>query len=502
MRDSKGIPVLAARLCTLSLAIVLAGCSAIAVDRGLPGQSARVEVPRQWAGAGDGALALSPAEVDARLVQWWTLLGDGELTSLIEQALEANPGLRAAHMAVVQARAQFEQTRAGTLPGVDASGSAQRSRQGNDGSSNYFSAGLDASWEIDLFGKLRSGVAASEADFQASRASLEGSRVSLAAEVALAYVELRSAQQRLVIAQDNLGSQQETLQITEWRMQAGLTTSLVVEQSRTQVQQTAAQLPQLASSIAQSRHALAVLTGRTPAALDEQLSRTQALPSAPAQLTMRFPADTLNQRPDVWQAGEQVRAALARVDEAQASRYPSLKLSGSLGLGAATVGALTGGSAVAASILGGLSVPVFDGGALRAQVEARAAALEQSRSNYQSTVLAALQEVEDALAAIKGDGERLLGLEAAAQSAANANLLAQHQYTSGLVDFQTVLETQRTLLSAQDSVVSTRASLLGGHISLYKALGGGWSPQDDEGPPGQAGRRTTTDSQISQAGAQ
>ncbi|MBF5006456.1 efflux transporter outer membrane subunit [Diaphorobacter caeni] len=473
----------------LGLALLIAGCSTLSVDRSLPGESAQIAVPQNWTGAG----ASQTTGADEALIRWWDQLGDAQLTALIEQALAANPGLRGAQQAVVQARAQAEQTRAGLLPSAGASASAQRSRQGNNGSSNYLSTGLDASWEIDLFGKLQAGVAASEADLAATRAALEGARVSLSAEVALAYVDLRGAQQRLVIAENNLKSQRETLQITEWRRQAGLTTSLVVEQSRTQVQQTAAQLPALESSIAQSRHGLAVLTGQTPEALDRQLAAVHNMPQVPQQLTLRFPADTLRQRPDVWQAGEQVRAALSRVDQAQASRYPSLKLSGSLGLGAATLGALSGGSAVAASILGGLSVPVFDGGALRAQVEAQIAALEQSRSGYQTTVLTALKEVEDALSTIGGDGARLAELRIAAEAAENASLLALQQYGSGLVDFQTVLETQRSLLSAQDSVVSTEASLLQDHVRLYKALGGGWSPE-------LANADTPPDSQISQAG--
>ncbi|QIL69495.1 efflux transporter outer membrane subunit [Diaphorobacter sp. HDW4B] len=491
------------RLGVLGLALLIAGCSSFGVDRSLPGESAQVSVPQNWSGTAAsqnaGAGAGAGADADAQLVSWWQQFGDAQMTALIEQALAANPGLRGAQQAVAQARAQADQTRAGLLPNVNGSGSAQRSRQGNNGSSNYVSTGLDASWEIDLFGKLQSGVTASEADLAATRAALEGARVSLSAEVALAYVDLRSGQQRLLIAENNLKSQQETLQITEWRRQAGLTTSLVVEQSRTQVQQTAAQIPQLTSSIAQSRHSLAVLTGKTPEALDQQLAETQKLPQAPQQLSLRFPADTLRQRPDVWQAGEQVKAALARVDQAQAARYPSLKLSGSLGLGAATIGALSGGSAVAASILGGLSVPVFDGGALRAQVEAQIAALEQSRSSYQTTVLTALQEVEDALATVRGDRAKLAELRIAAESAGNANLLAQQQYTSGLVDFQTVLETQRSLLSAQDSVVSTEASLLQDHVRLYKALGGGWSP---ESHPVSGNADNHNASKISQAGKQ
>lgn len=460
----------------------LAGCGTVAVDRPPPEAVAQVAVPVRWSQRDAGTLADSAAS-DDQLAQWWQLLGDAQLTALIEQALAANPGLRAAQQAVLQARALADQSRAGLLPSADASASAQRARQGNGGGRNTFSTGLDARWELDLFGRLRAGVAASEADLAASEAALQGARVSLAAEVALAYIDLRNQQQRLLIAQSNLESQRATLQITQWRRQAGLTTSLVEEQSRTQVQQTAAQIPQLTAGMAQSRHALAVLTGQAPTALDSALATTRLLPEPAAALVLRFPADTLRQRPDVRQAQQQVKAALARVDQAQAARYPTLSLSGSLGLGAATLGALSSGAAVAASVLGGLSVPVFDGGALRAQVRGQTAALEQARASYQSTVLTALQEVEDALAALQGERQRLAELEQAAGAAANADLLAQQQYASGLADFQTVLETQRSLLSAQDGVASTRASLVQDHVRLYKALGGGWQPQADADAP-------------------
>jgi NodT family efflux transporter outer membrane factor (OMF) lipoprotein len=460
----------------LSTAGLLAGCASLSVDRSLPGDSARVELPAQWSGG--TAAAASTIQDEGALAQWWTRLGDDQLDALITQALRANPSLQSARQAVLQSRAQRDVQQAGLLPTADASASARRARQGNSGSANTLGLGLDASWELDLSGRLRAGLRASEADLAASEAALQGSHVSLAAEVALAYVDLRNQQQRLLIAESNLASQRQTLQITEWRLQAGLTTSLVAEQARTVVAQTAAQVPALQSAMAQARHALAVLTGRPPAALDAELAALRPLPSPPADLALRFPADTLNQRPDVRAAAQGVRAALARVDQADAARYPSLRLSGSLGLSAATLGALGGGSAVAASLLGSLSVPVFDGGAARAQVRSQLAALEQSRLSYQSTVLTALQEVEDALAALSGDRLRLQQLEQAAESAAIADLLAQQRYASGLVDFQTVLETQRSLLSAQDSVAGTRASLLSDHVRLYKALGGGWSPED------------------------
>jgi outer membrane protein TolC len=182
----------------------------------------------------------------------------------------------------------------------------------------------------------------------------------------------------------------------------------------------------------------------------------------------------LRQRPDVRRAEQQVSAALARVSQADAARYPSFRLGGSLGLSALTLGGLGSGAAVFNSLLGSVSVPLFDGGAARAQVRVQEAGLEQARVNYESVVLAALKEVEDALVALRNDRAQLERLRNAAEAAANAALLAQQRYASGLIDFQVVLETQRTLLNTQDSVANTVAKVSADHVRLYKALGGGW----------------------------
>lgn len=461
----------AVALAAALVALALAGCAtAQRPDAALPAMA----VPATWS---PEHLVYTPDADPQLLATWWQRLGDAQLSALVEQALQANPSLASTQAALRQARAQRDATAAGLAPSLDGSGAAQRSRSGNS-TGNSFSTGLDASWEIDVFGRLASGVAASDADVRTAQATLEGARVSLAAEVALSYIELRNLQQRLAIARSNLASQQETLQITDWRMQAGLTTSLATEQARAQAAQTAAQVPALEASLAQTRHALAVLTGRNPAALDAQLAAVVRVPQAPDALALQIPAETLRQRPDVIAAEARIAAALARVSQADAARYPSFRLGGSLGLRALTIGALTQGSSVVSSLLGSISVPLLDGGAARAQVRVQEASLEQARLNYAGTVLTALQEVEDALAALQGDGARIEQLRVAAEAAANAALLAQQRYNSGLVDFQTVLETQRTQLSAQDSLASAQATLTSDHVRLYKALGGGWTSTD------------------------
>ena len=452
---------------TLGIALMaLAGCATTE-----PPAMALPALPASW--SPHHLVSLPDTSAQA---QWWQGLGDSELSVLVERALQANPSLLSAQAALRQARAQRDVTAAGLAPSLNGSGSGQRSRSG-DSAANSFSLGLDASWELDLFGRLASGLAASDADVRTAQATAAGARVSLAAEVALVYIELRGLQQRLAIARSNLASQQETLQITDWRMQAGLTTSLATEQAKAAVAQTAAQLPALEASLAQSRHALAVLTGQNPAALDAQLSVVAPVPEAPAQLALAIPAETLRQRPDVIAAEARVAAALARVSQADAARYPGFRLGGSLGLRALTLGTLTQGSSVVGAMLASISVPLLDGGAARAQLRVQQEGLEQARQGYVAVVLTALQEVEDALAALHGDMQRRERLQAAAEAAANAALLAQQRYASGLVDFQTVLETQRSQLSAQDSLASARATLTADHVRLYKALGGGWTPE-------------------------
>ena len=436
-------------------------------------------VPTQWSAAASVGRAANTTRANAdTLAQWWQNVNDPMLSTLVTNALQSNTTVRSAQAALRQSRALRDVQAAGLLPGVSTSASAGRSKSGGSEASNSFRVGLDASWEPDVFGGKRSALNASEADALAAESSLADVQVSMAAEVALAYIQLRGQQAQLMIARNNLASQQETLQITDWRAQAGLITSLEVEQARSASEQTGAQIPTLEANIAKTRHALAVLTGQPPAALETLLSPSQPVPEAAQDLALSIPAQTLRQRPDVRAAEHRISASLARVSVADAARYPSFSISGSVGLNALTIGALSNGASVVSALLGSVSVPLFDGGAARAQVRAQEAALEQARIAYQGIVLTALQDVEDALVALAGDRVRLTYLQSAATAAGNADLLAQNRYTSGLIDFQTVLQTQRTLLTAQDSVASTNADVAADHVRLYKALGGGWNTEN------------------------
>lgn len=439
----------------------------------------RLEVPAAWS-IGD----VTATGGNSSLSRWWLRFDDTLLDTLVTQALQANTSVRSAQAALRQARALRDVSAAALYPQLGSSASAQRSSAGSNEAIDSFKAGLDASWELDVFGVNRSALNATDATARASAASLGDVQVSVAAEVALAYVALRGTQLRLAIAATNLASQLETLQLTRWRMQAGLITSLEVEQARAATEQTRAQIPTLQTSIEQGRHALAVLTGQPPAALAGVLAATGPVPRAVDDLVIGIPAETLRQRPDLRAAELQVTAALARVAQADAARLPNFKLGGSLSLGAATLGALTDGASVLRAVLASVSMPLFNGGALRAQVRAQQAALDKAGVAYQAAVLGALKDVEDALIALRGERERLARLQSAAEAAGNVFLLARQRFASGLVDFQVVLETQRTQLATQDGVAASSAELGADHVRLFKALGGGWRAASGDALPG------------------
>ena len=408
-----------------------------------------LEVPAKWSTSEANANATS-------LKAWWLKFNDPILVSLVEQSLQANTNVNSAKAALSEARALRDVAGAALMPSLDGSASARRSKTGHNGSVNNFNVGLDAAWELDVFGANKSGVAASEAATQASEANLGDVQVSVAAEVALDYIALRNAQTRLAIANSNLNTQLETLQITEWRTQAGLVSSLDAEQAKVSAEQIRANIPPLQTSIAQMSHALSVLTGQPPAVLLAQLAKASPVPQTDTNLALNFPAETLRQRADVRAAEYRISADVAKLAQADAARLPNFTLSGSLGLSALTLGSLTSGSSVISSLLANVAMPLFDAGSRQAKVRAQEAVLEQTRLAYKATVLTALQEVEDALVALRGDLDRLARLKLASEAASNAALMARQRYDSGLSDFQAVLETQRSVLNTQDSVASVK----------------------------------------------
>ncbi len=454
----------------LLLALSLQACSTPPTEQGVP---APPSVPARWqaleAPGGGGA-------TPDGLHRWWRFFGDTALGDWTERAQQGSPRTAAATAAWHQALAQRDAAAAALAPTLAANASAGYNTTGQGSSRRSdgpVQLGLEARWMPDLDGGAAHALAAADALAQARRASLGDVQVQLAGEAALAYIDLRALQARRRLVRDTLASQRQTLQITAWREQAGLASGLQREQARAAVAQTEALLPALQTAVVQSRHTLAQLAGQPYETVADD---DAPVPVAADGLALDIPAGTMRQRADVRAAELEVAAALSRVGQAQSQRRASFSLGGSIGLRALTLGALGDGASLVGGLLAGVSLPLFDGGALRAQVRGQQAALDAARARHRATVLAALKTVEDALVTRAGDRARARALATAAAAATQADALARHRYASGLVDFQTVLETQRAAFSAQDAVDGARADLARSHVRLYLALGGGWEP--------------------------
>jgi NodT family efflux transporter outer membrane factor (OMF) lipoprotein len=381
---------------------------------------------------------------------------------------------------VTESRARFGAERANLLPSVSGSVSGQGSRRENRATdvvtrAESYSAGLDASWELDLFGRQFQATKAARADLAQTEESLHNAQASLAAEIATAYVAFRSTQTQLAVVERSLATRTETLQIAAWREQAGLASALDTQQSLSALEQSRASIPSLQLTLEQTRNQLAVLCGKVPGSLDTLLASAGTVPTASGTIAVGIPADTLRQRPDVRAAEKALEAAAARTRAAKLRRLPSLSLSGSIGVDALRAGNLPTPDSSVASLMGNLTAPIFDAGRIRKAIDIQSEQEEQAFISYESAVLTALSDVENALISERRTRERITVLGRATEAAQFAATIAEQQYEAGQADLLTVLDAQRTLLSLQQQKVSTTADLTNAHIQLYKALGGGWS---------------------------
>jgi NodT family efflux transporter outer membrane factor (OMF) lipoprotein len=427
----------------------------------------------------------APAPGDpAALADWWKTLNDPTLDQLVERALARNKTAKQAYASVVEARARRGIAAAPFWPTLNASAGGNRTnseaRVGDPdvglsgGSDEIYDAGLDSAWELDLFGGQRRAFEAATAQLGASEADLRDVLVTLLGDVALSYIDVRTAQARLTYAEKNLEAQRSTLDITRWRAEAGLATALDVEQAQSSYQQTRAAIPSLQSSLAQALNRLSVLTGDAPGSLEATLDERKPVPVAPLEIAAGVPADVLRRRPDIRSAERRLAAQTAEVGVAVAALYPSLSLNGSITLQALSAGDLADGFRTDRLGLS-LNLPLFRGGALRQNVNVQNALVDQALASYEATVLAAYEEVENALTASTNEHLRHDALQLGVESARRASELALTQYNSGLVDFQTVLDADRQLLSLEDSLAVSDGEVTANLVRLYKALGGGWS---------------------------
>jgi NodT family efflux transporter outer membrane factor (OMF) lipoprotein len=454
-------------------AIIPSGCVTVGPDYIRP----EVSISDNWhTQLKDG---LTSEEMDQQmLVAWWTTLNDPKLSGLIGQAVAGNLDLKKAKARVREARARRGVTKADLFPTLDATGQASRSRgseaTGIAMTSDLYSVGFDAGWELDIFGGVRRSVEAAEANLEASREDWRNVLVSLLAEVALNYIDVRTYQTRLTVAEANLKTQIETCQLTLWRYQAGLSDELAVQQARYNLENTRSQIPTLRTGLEEAMNRIAVLLGEQPGKIHGELEKQEPIPVIPLKIAVGVPADALRRRPDVRKAERDLATQTAKVGVATADLYPKFKLSGSIGLAALSTGDLLSADSKTYSFGPSVTWTIFNGGAIRQNIEVQSALQEQYLIAYEAAVLNALEEVEDALVAFAEEQKRRQALLDATGAAKQAGELAKNKYQAGLTDFSSVLDAERSLRSFEDSLAQSEGAVTSNLVRLYKALGGGW----------------------------
>jgi NodT family efflux transporter outer membrane factor (OMF) lipoprotein len=447
-----------------------------------------VSMPEDWAGptalgAGTtrpstrpttGPVAATTRPVD--LAVWWEGFSDTVLTKLVRETTEANLTIREAASRVRQARASRTISRSSLFPSVDTTGAYSRSGSGrsSSASNDLFRSGLDASWELDVFGGVRRSVEAADADVDFAVEDERDVRVSLAAEVALNYVDLRSFQRDIEIARGNLEAQQRSAALTRRQFNGGFVSGLDVTNADALVASTQAQIPALEASERQAIYALSVLLAREPGALVAELTQRGPVPGSPPEVPVGLPSELLQRRPDIRRADARLHAATARIGVATADLYPRFVLNGAVNVSGSRLKDMANWSSTSWSIGPSVSWPLFDAGRIRANIAFENESAQQAALEYRQTILTALQEVENALIGYAKEQERHRALAAAAAANRRAVELATTLYTQGNTDFLNVLSAQRALLGAEDAVVQSDRTLATTLISLYKALGGGW----------------------------
>ncbi len=441
-------------------------------------------MPGDWHAPLKGGL--TPGETDPQtLASWWKTLKDPELSSLIERAVQGNLDLKGAMARVREARARRAAANADLSPFLDVTGTAKANRireEGSNGSGTYNrSLTFDSNWELDLFGGVRRSIEATEADLEASQEDLRDVLVSLLSEVALNYIDVRTYQARIEVAGANLEILQETYDITRYRLEAGLTTQLDVEEALYNLESGRSQVPALRTGMEQAKNRLAVLLGENPGAIHKELEKGGPIPVAAVQVAVGLPADLLRRRPDIRRTERELAAQTARVGEAVADLYPKFSLTGSIGLETlSTDSLLSSGIRTYTMGLGpGITWPIFHAGAIRKNIEVQNALQEQAMIKYEFAVHSALEEVENGLVAFAQEQIRRDSLGKATGAARRAVDLAYNKYRSGLIDFSELLDSQRSLLSLEDQLTQSEGTVTSNLVRLYKALGGGWTPMTD-----------------------
>ncbi len=451
---------------TAGLALALGAC-AVGPDYERPA----LDMPEDWRVMPDEAVALANAE-------WWTQLGDPVLDELIATALSGNLDVRIAAARVERFSAALQVTRSALMPQLGYGVGAERSRaselllpSGADPYSTQYQAALSASWQLDLFGRVRRESEAAQARVYASQQGQQGVMLSLTASVAAAYVSLRALDRQLEISRATAANHEDTLRIFRLQHQQGVVSRLEVAQAESQYEQAAATIPLLEGQVAAQENLLSILLGTPPAPVPRGLTLAElAVPAVPASL----PSELLARRPDVLQAEQNLVAANADVGAAKALYFPDISLTGALGQVSAALGDLTDSAARSWSAGAAIAGPLFTGGAVSGQVAVAEAAREEALLGYEAAVLEALREVNDALAGVDATARNYAALERRADALRDFARLARMRFDAGAASYIDVLYADNELFAAELAAIAARQSQQVNMITLYRALGGGW----------------------------
>ncbi|HEY4372263.1 MAG TPA: efflux transporter outer membrane subunit [Burkholderiales bacterium] len=487
-------------------ALLLAGCTTVGPTFQAPPSAA----PADWSAwrSGDPELRQGLNLTMAPLPQqWWTVFKDATLNDLESRAQQSSLDLQTAALRFAQARTQRAATFAQRLPTLDASAAAHRNRDSETGAStrlitgiapsggardqlisllsspyNLYQTGFDASWEIDLWGRVRRGLEKADADLESSSDMLAQSRLSIESEVARSYFELRTAQRQLLLARADIAAAEETLQLASARAQGGLTDQVDVKRQGAQLADLKARLPQLLAQEASAINQIGVLVGAHPGELNDTLATPAPAGPAAAQapreatlpdLALGLPSDLTQRRPDIRQAEDKLHAATANIGVAEGDLLPRITLGASFGFESLLSNQLTDWGSRRWSVGPGISLPIFDGGRRRRVVELRKLEQQEAAVSFQQTVLKAWQEVDDALNSYNAEHKRNLQLQEKQRNSREAYDLAQAKYKGGMTDFLSPLDAQRTLLQAERDLADSDNQLRARLVAVYKAIGGG-----------------------------
>lgn len=465
----------------LMLGSMLAGCAVGPDYAGPPG----LEMPAQWSGR------QTSRRQTGTLDRWWLRLRDPLLNRLIEQAVDANPSVVKAKAVVREARATVQQTSAGLFPSVSGTASVTDNKTSSGSTSSAVDSApytlhqgsFDSSWELDLFGGTQRNIEAAVRGAESAEADLRDSLVTLIGDVASYYVDARGYQARIALAQRTSVSQRDTEKLTRSKYDAGSGNAVDLAKATAQAASTEANVPTYEAALAADIHRLGILLGRPPDSVASLMARSAPVPAPRMPLPTGLPADLILSRPDVASAERKLAQATAKIGAAEADRYPAVSLTGSVGTSALRAGDLAKYSSVSWSVGPSVTVPVFDAGKRLATVRIAEAQRDQAFATFHSTLLTAFEDVENALVSLSQERVRAIKLTEAAKNYREAARLSRSLFETGSASFIDVLDAERSLYSAEDSLIQSKVSAAKDYIALAKALGGGWSDPVDTSTP-------------------